>query len=66
MADVTLELTYAERETLNRVLGYAEPRIQEPDRAAYQSLRIKLSRTRCSAGGCEYCDPGAYAWKYDQ
>ena len=57
MADVTLELTYKEREALNFVLAGTEA--EWPFEESIKAIKQKVSRLECQPGGCPYCNSDA-------
>jgi hypothetical protein len=37
----------------------------DPYKEVFDALELRLSRTQCQPGGCEYCDSDARAERYD-
>ena len=53
--DFRLE-TFDERSLLNYALASIERDCPDWYRTALHALQLRISRTQCSPGGCEYCD----------
>lgn len=64
LGDFRLE-SYEERSVLLSALDLLRAyRPEDYNTAIREALALRLSRTKCQPGGCEYCDADAYANRY--